>query len=207
MQTPTPTVNAIPIELALYQEQWFWAMLQFFAVLFSLGLIFWQLRLQTKTHIIQTLAVLHNRWNSSLMLRARQKACNDLLEGKTKFDGADEYVAEYLEEVGLYAQIGAISDDVLWSTMSYYVENYYLMFAKGIELMRAEYGDKLFYTNFQKLHTGMQAISARKGLPMLGVTDEQLKKFAEIETTLALKLLQDSKAKRRAKKKPQSRTP
>jgi hypothetical protein len=145
--------------------------------------------IQANAHVIQTLGSLHSRWNSEAMIRSRLKVCSDWLDGGLKLDGADEFVSEFLEELGLYFQMAAVPDKVLWSTMSWYVENYFHIFLPHIKKMRRVYKDELFYANFERMYMNMKEISVARESPLLGLTKKQLRLFAEKEKTLALELL------------------
>ena len=91
--------------IATLKEEWFWAMMQFAVVAGTLLLIYLQVRVQTASHVVQTLSTIQTRWNSEAMVRARNKICSDWLVGERTFDGVDEYVAEFLEELGTYPPV------------------------------------------------------------------------------------------------------
>jgi len=182
----------------MLRESWFWAMMQFFVIAATLILIYLQVRIQTAAHVVQTeahvaqtaahvvqaLTTIHNRWNSEPMLRARHKVCSDLLEGRRDFDGIDEYVAEFMEELGIYVQIKAVPADSMWEAQSWYIEHYYCIFKNGIENMRARYKDPSLYNNCKALYERMNEISRQKGVPVFERRDDELKRFAGNELLL-----------------------
>lgn len=166
------------------QQEWFWAMMQFFVIAATLILIYLQVKVQTAAHVVQGLNTMHSRWNSESMLRARHKVCSDWLIGKRDFDGVDEYVAEFMEELGIYLQMKAIPDSAMWEAQSWYIEHYYCMFKDGIEHIRNRYHDANLYIQFEGLYKRMNDVNRRKNSPAFKREDAELKRFAESEVQL-----------------------
>ncbi len=64
----------------------FWAGVQAFVIAITAWLIYQQVKIQTKqaeiqttSHIIETLGIIHSRWNSESMIRSRMNICNAYL--------------------------------------------------------------------------------------------------------------------------------
>ena len=164
---------------------WFWAMIQAFVVLGTLCLIYYQVRLQTATHVVQTLAAIHQRWHEESMLRARHLVCSRYLEGDTQFDSVSEYIAEFMEELGGYVKLHAVPVDVMWDAQSWYLEHYYAMFKNGISLVRQEYHDVTLYSNMQTLSDQMSRHSEKQKAPSATRGERDLCRFAKSEIQLA----------------------
>jgi len=174
----------------MIQEEWFWQMIQTITVAVTLGLIYWQIRVQTASHVVQTLTTIHSRWNHECMLRARLKVCSDWLAGNGGFDGVDEYVAEFMEELGHYVQIKAIPKKAMWEAQSWYIDHYFCMFRDGIRNVRQSLHDKNLYTRFEELYAAMVVINGREGSPAVTRADADLKRFAESEVQVTRAFLQ-----------------
>ena len=174
----------------MLQQDWFWAMMQFFIVAATLYLIYRQIKIQTATHIVQTLSNIVTRWNSETMLRARLKVCSDFIHGEKEFGEVSSYIATFMEELGVYVQINAIPAKVLWEAQSWPVEHYYCMFKDGIDHLREFHKDINFYTQFESLYKKMNEINREKGSPAFIRRDEELKRFARNEIELCKAFLQ-----------------
>lgn len=112
---------------------------------------------------------------------ARLKVCTDYASNSFSFEGVAAYIAEYMEELGVYLKIGAVSPAVMWESQSWYIEHYYIMFAEGITQDRKHYHDDQLYVNFENLYKEMILISKKKGCPATSRGDEDLRKFVEDE--------------------------
>src|SRR5688572_9877878 len=106
------------MEIEFLQTEWFWQMVQAIGVIFTLALIYTQIRVQTSSHVVQTLGAIHVRWTEKAMLRARLRVCEGYLAKESEFDGVSEYIAEYLEELGGYIMMKAVPAEVMWEAHS-----------------------------------------------------------------------------------------
>ena len=166
-------------------SSWLWAMLQFLAVTVTLILIYFQVRLQTSSHVVTTLTTIHTRWNSEDMLRARYSYCYAWVHGNKEFDPVAEYIAEFIEELGNYIRMKAVPTDVMWAAQSWYIEFYYYMFKQGLEEVRSKHKDPTLYQNFECLFASMAKISKRKAAPTFDKREDELDAFARDEIRIA----------------------
>lgn len=188
-------------------SSWFWTMVQALVVLITLVFINRQVKIQTesqvaqteshavqaKSHLIQTVTLIHQRWCEDSMLRARHIVCKRYREGKNEFDGISEYIAEFMEELGNYVNMGAMPVDVMWEAQSWYLEHYYPMFREGIEKNRRIFHDPTLYSHLEELIKKMSKQSIAKGAPNPERGEEDLERFVKSElafTAAALGLLQ-----------------
>jgi hypothetical protein len=170
-------------------SEWFWAFLQFLAVAITLFLIYWQIRLQTASHVVQSLSTIHTRWNSESMLRVRQHVCSRWIKGNRDFDGVAQYLAEFMEELGNYLRIRAVTDRDIWEVQSWYIEHYYLMLENGIEQYRQTYNDESLYLQFQFLFNRMRKMDLKRHSPHFSGSEEKLMAFAKLELAVASSVL------------------
>ena len=86
---------------------------------------------------------------------ARFKVCSSYLNGNFEFEGEPEYIAEFLEELGGYLKIKAVTRDAMWDAQSWNIEHYYCMFKLGIEASRLTFHDDNLYENTELLFLAM----------------------------------------------------
>ena len=183
-------------------SEWFWACLQFLAVALTLALIYVQVRVQTASHVVQSLSTIHTRWNSESMLRARHHVCSKWIVGDRDFDGVAQYVAEFMEELGIYLRMRAVPVREMWEVQSWYVEHYYWMFKAGIEQYRQTYKDENLYTQFEALFGRMNKMNRKRRSPHLPRNETELTAFAQTELALAEAVLKLKAGPHGGSKKP-----
>ena len=167
-------------------SEWFWAFLQFVVVALTLALIYVQFRVQTASHVVQSLSTIHTRWNSESMLRVRHHVCSQWIAGHRNFDAVGQYLAEFMEELGNYRRIHALTNRDLWEVQSWYIEHYYAMFKKGIKKYRQTYNDDSIYSQFELLFNYMRKEDIKQNSPTsLYESDEELTDFARVELAVA----------------------
>ncbi len=162
-------------------KEWLWAMIQAIAVVVTLALIYFQIRIQTSSHVVQTLQSIHTRWTEEPMRWARFKVCTRYLEGKFEFEGEAEYVACFLEELGGYVKMKAISRDVMWDAESWNIEHYFCMLKAGIEKCRQTFHDDKLYQNTVELFNAMTEHGKKKGASTTNHGEDDLRRFAQYE--------------------------
>ena len=167
--------------MQLFAEEWFWAMIQAIAIIITLAFIYAQIRIQTSSHVVQTLQAIHARWTEEPMRRARFTVCSRYLDNKFVFEGEGEYIAEFLEELGGYLKINAVSPDVMWDAESWSIEHYYCMLKSGIENSRLTFHDEKLYENTELLFHAMAEHSKRRVATSSQRGDGDLRRFSEYE--------------------------
>jgi hypothetical protein len=87
-------------------SEWFWAFGQFVFVALTLLFIARQVKLQTiqteiesKSHVVQTICTIQERWHSETMQRVRYDVCSRWQIKKRDFDGASEHIANFLKSL------------------------------------------------------------------------------------------------------------
>ncbi len=164
------------------RASWFWSMAQFFAIVTSLVLIYRQVRVQRQSNLLQTLVSLDNRWNSQEMLASRKKACENYLLDQLRIMREQSDVIGFFEDVGVYLEREVFDTESIWDKYSYYIEHYWAMYQPHIMEFRAESKDPTWYEKFEALKNKMEKFSSKRGLKVVGKTQEELKKFIGGET-------------------------
>jgi hypothetical protein len=174
-------------------EDWFWAMTQAIGVILTLIVIYKQIRIQTSSHVVQTLQAIHTRWTEEPMRWARFKVCSSYLDGKFEFGGEADYIAEFLEELGGYIKINAVTRDAMWDAQSWNIEHYYCMFKSGIERSRLTFHDDNLYENTESLFRAMAEHSKQRGATSSQRGDEDLRRFAQYEVQVTSPFLPEQR--------------
>jgi hypothetical protein len=156
---------------------WFWSMAQFFAIAISLVFIYRQVRVQRQSNMLQTLVSLDNRWHSQEMRSSRKKACENYLPDQLRIRREEADVIGFFEDISVYLERGVLDIESLWDKYSDYIEHYWAMYQPHIMKFRAESEDPTWYEKFETLNTEMEKFSKKKGLKVIGKTQEDLKKF------------------------------
>jgi hypothetical protein len=164
---------------------WFWSFLQFVFVGVTLFLIYIQVRVQTASHVVQAMTTIMSRWNSEALLRARRRVCQQWLSGNREFDGVSIFVADFMEELGIYLRIRAVPVREMWEAQSWYIEHYYWMFHPGMIQSRKDTKDQNLYTQFESLYGRMNDLNRKHRSPTFERGEQELRVFAESEVAVA----------------------
>ena len=144
-------------------SEWLWSFGQFVVVAVTLWFIYKQIKIQTASHVVQSVCALQERWHSEFMQRVRLDVCTHWKNGNHKFDGACEQIAEFIEDLGTFLKIKAIPSDVMWDFQSWNIECYWGMFKDGIVQLRKDGKDDNLYIEFEKLFNAMSEIDKKMG--------------------------------------------
>jgi hypothetical protein len=172
----------------------FCSCLGYFLVFISIVFLYRQTQVQRNSHLVSTLNVIQEQWNSETMRRARYSFCTAWINGSQEFTPIAEYIAEYFEEIGIYQKYKAIPAAIIWDAQSWYIEQYYFMFRNGIKETRIKHKDPTLYVEFENLFTVISKESKKRGVYSGTFSDDELKVFAktEINTITTLSQLKDS---------------
>jgi hypothetical protein len=164
-------VQAMQIHYWGTGSEWLWAFwqfiavgLQFIVVAITLWFIAKQVKIQTDSHVVQSVCALQERWHSEYMQRVRLDVCTRWKKNNQDFDGACEQIAEFIEELGMFLKIKAIPEDVMWDFQSWNIECYWAMFKDGIIKLRTDCKDDTLYEDFEKMFNVMSEINKREGV-------------------------------------------
>jgi hypothetical protein len=122
-----------------------------------------QVKIQTASHIVQSVCAIQERWHSEYMQRVRFDVCTRWKKNNRDFDGACEQSAEFIKELGTFLRTKAIPKDVMWDIWSWNIECYWAMFKEGIAKLRKDYKDDTLYTEFEKLFISMSKMNEKEG--------------------------------------------
>ena len=177
------------MEIKINQD--FWGFMNTLILLGSIYVIYEQLRIQSQSNVVQTLNSISDKWETEQMMQARNNICRNWLRINSdtsenmEIDSFSEFFSDrnaqkvtlYMEHIGLFYKIGAVTREDIWEIKSWEIENYYCIFQKYIEAERTMSNDKSFYTNFENLYKRMQAENKRRGTPFGPRTTKELKEF------------------------------
>ena len=116
------------------------------------------------------------------MLASRKKACENYLLDQLRIMREQSDVIGFFEDVGVYLEREVFDTESNWDKYSYYIEHYWAMYQPHIMEFRAESKDPTWYEKFEALKNKMEKFSSKRGLKVVGKTQEELKKFIGGET-------------------------
>lgn len=148
-------------------SEWIWVLCQFVVVLFSAIFIFWQVRSQRLTNMIEALRDIDKKWSSPELLKAREIVCVSFVKNSgysnvDEFSEIDHLVLGFFEDLGLFFRFKAVSKKVVWESYSYVVECYWFIFKSAILRYRANTDDGSWYTQFEQLYGKCRKKSIKK---------------------------------------------
>lgn len=161
----------------------FWAMRQFFAVLFSLLLIFWQIRLHRISNMLSMISAMDSRWNSKELLDCRKKICERYSLGNLAINQSESDVLGFFEDLGIFLEKRVFDESVVWDKYSYYVEHYWPMYEKHVQEYRTQEEDPTWFEKFEYLAVRLAARSRRRKLGTQK-TSKEIDKFISGELNL-----------------------
>lgn len=162
-------------------SSWLWSMLQFIVIFFSLIFIWWQVRIQRFSNMLNIINSLYERWHSNDILSARKEVCSNYKKSILKINQRDELVLHFFEEIGIYLKKRIINLSIIWEFYSYYIEYYWPILKPKITNMREEKKDKTWYENFEYLFNKICRYSKRKKLKVTTKTKDEIEGFISSE--------------------------
>lgn len=153
---------------AFLDDEWFWAMMQFFSVTASLLYLGRQVHAQRVATMLVTLESLSGDWWSAGLREARRQLCEEYRAGggdtAAEMSPAGHVVASWLNHLGGRVEMGVLAIEPVWSDYSNYVENYWTLLRPGIEGYRTETRDSTWFRSFERLYPIIRRASWRLGM-------------------------------------------
>ncbi len=163
-------------------SEWFWQMLQCAIVIITGLLVVRQIQLQGDSHIVNSFAMLHERWNSQMMLKARRLVCENYRPDNKNIDQPAFQIGAFFEEVGIYCRRGRLNKHLVWELYSFEVEHYWPILENNVLSLRKSFkGDNTYYHHFERLHTELLSMNGNKGATTQKKTQEDVRDFIEFE--------------------------
>lgn len=141
-------------------SEWFWSMAQFVLVAASILGIYFQLRAQRASTLIDQTDAWESRWQAEEFLVARLAALVDL-DGRQASDGLPisvDPVGSYFERLGYLTARGHLRSSDVWHAMRTAVGTWWTMFAPLIEETRRALENPQLYEWFEKLEVEMRRL-------------------------------------------------
>lgn len=188
-------------------SEWFWAALQFVAITLTLIFIYRQLRIQSFSHVVSVLSRLDGQWNSKLMLVARVRTCQKwreaylalpknpqiLKDANNGLDGNALAIADFFEDLAVYASKRFIPRDMIWHAYSWDLEYYWTLFRDGITEMHSTLNDVTPYSKLPKLIEAMKRENIKRNAPTSAKTQDEILTFLNMEIDSLTELIESQK--------------
>jgi cytochrome c biogenesis factor len=173
-------------------SEWLWIMVQSLAVIVTGVLVLRQLRLQRNAHLVSSFSILHDRWNSQMMLRARHLVCTGYKPESRDINFQSCLVGTFFDELGGYCRLGHLDINMAWENYSFYVEHYWVILENQINCYRERNGnDRSYYHHFERLYDEFRKISESRNVPAGRRSHDAIKNFITFEND-AFKFLENS---------------
>lgn len=163
------------------KSQWFWGMVQFFAVAISLTLIYRQIKLHRQGNLLQAIAGIDQKWGSEKFINYRVMICERYDLDSLKIDKVESEVLGFFEDLGIYLKRGVFDKNLLWDKYSYFIEYYWIMYEKHILEFRAQDDDSTWFDQFEYLNSQMKKFSEKKNVKYGVRTKKEIETFIEGE--------------------------
>ncbi|HEV7504542.1 MAG TPA: hypothetical protein VGS07_06505 [Thermoanaerobaculia bacterium] len=163
--------------------EWFWVMCQCVALVCTFFFIWRQIKLQNDSHLVNSFAILGDRWKSPMMLVARRDIClrSKGPDNPLVLDGTVHHLCLFFEELGAFCSQDVLDPEIVWEIYSFEIEHYWIIIRKAVFAFREEQGDRTFFYHFEKLHKRTSDLSLKKGASVKERTKEDIASFAEYE--------------------------
>ena len=90
-------------------------------------------------------------WNSEPLLRARLAVVETTDIEESDFEGHEDILASFMEDLGAAIRVGQVNTEHVWSYYSYYVDGYWLLLKPKITFYRAKTSDQSYFDGFESL--------------------------------------------------------
>lgn len=145
------------------ENVWIWNLVQSSLVLLGFLLVLRQLRSAREQNSISHLNFFRDLWISRSLLRARLAVVQNSDGSVGDFEGYEDVLATFLEDLSAAARIGQLNKAHLWSYYSYYIEGYWLLLKPKIIQYRNKISDPTYFAGFEKLYYVMCKVSETHG--------------------------------------------
>jgi hypothetical protein len=127
-------------------SEWFWAALQFTALLITFIAIYRQLRIARSASAIRQAEEQMAEWDGERMRRQRLAILVATRDGTQIRESGGVAVGNYFERLAMLARKGHLDTKVLWGAISTSIKLYWVALDPFVKSSRADYGDGTYAT-------------------------------------------------------------
>lgn len=150
------------------ENEWVWHLVQAALVVVGFYLVSKQLRLARDQNSISHLNYFREVWNSDPLLRARLAVAEKTDQEPSDFEGFEDVLASFMEDLGAAIKVGQVNTEHVWSYYSYYIDGYWLLLKPKITFYRERTSDPSYFEGFESLHRLSEKVAGQHGtFPML----------------------------------------
>jgi hypothetical protein len=143
-------------------SEWFWAALQFTALVITFIAIYRQLRIARSTSAVEQVGRYRAQFDSERMRRQRLAVLVAIRDGKPIPEAAGESVGNFFEMLSTLARNGHLDIKVLWAAMNTATQIWWAVLSPFITSSRAEYGAAV-YGDFEWLAATINGMDRKAG--------------------------------------------
>ena len=143
-------------------SEWFWAALQFTALLITFVAIYRQLRITRSARAVEQVREYTTQYDSERMRRNRLAIVTAVRDGMEIPDAAGTSVGDYFETLAWLSRSGHLDVKLLWNAQSHAARIWWTVLEPFIKTSRAEVGENT-YTDWEWLVGRFVGISRQRG--------------------------------------------
>lgn len=161
----------------------FWTALQAIAIVGTLLVVWYQLRILRVSNKISTIARLLEDWESDRIVKARKFVCGYIVSSKDRREirKIDSQILGFFEDLGYMLRVHVLDDRIVWVHFSDQVKHYWEILKSRIDEMRAGKDDNTYWEQFEYLHNRMEKYSIKKTGKTTSIGQRELQKWATTE--------------------------
>lgn len=143
-------------------SEWFWAALQFTALVVTFVAIYRQLRIARSASAVEQVGKYRAQFDSERMRRQRLAVLVALRDGKPIPEAAGESVANFFEMLATLGRHGHLDIKVFWAAMNTATQIWYAILSPFVKSSRADYGAAT-YADFEWLAATLNVMDRKAG--------------------------------------------
>ena len=144
-------------------NEWIWHAIQATLVVVGFYLVSRQLRLAGDQNSISHLNYFREVWNSEPLLRARLAVCEKTVQERSDFEGYEDVIATFMEDLGAAIRVGQVNTEHVWSYYSYYIDGYWPLLKPKVTYYRERTSDKCYFEGFEALYRHSEKVAHQHG--------------------------------------------
>jgi hypothetical protein len=143
-------------------SEWFWAALQFTALVITFVAIYRQLRLARSASAVEQVGKYRAQFDSERMRRQRLAVLVAIRDGNPIPEAAGESVGNFFEMLATLGRNGHLDIKVFWAAMNTATQIWWAILSPFVTSSRAEYGAAV-YGDFEWLAATLNAMDRKAG--------------------------------------------
>lgn len=152
------------------ENQSIWHVTELVLIVLGFYFVYRQVRLARDQNSISHLNYFREVWNSDALLRARLAVAEESNEDEVEFEGFEDVVATFMEDLGAAVHAGQANREHVWNYYGYYIEGYWQLLQPKIRYYHSNSGDRTYFERFKWLFDLNAETNKRNGTSSMPVS-------------------------------------